>query len=68
MTASDLLLTINAQIHRLRAMRKEIDLMIRSLRSSLPDRDPQKGIRLRVINPDTRRVESISKGGKHEPN
>lgn len=59
MTHSDQHLIIHAQIQHLRKMRKELDLLIQSLMSLLPDRDPTKRRPVYVFNPKTGKKEEI---------
>jgi hypothetical protein len=59
MTLTDQDMTIWAQIQHLRKVKKEIDLMIQSLHSLLPDRNPMEHRPVYVLNPKTGKREEV---------
>jgi len=62
MTLSDHHITIFAQIQHLQKVKREIDLMIQSLRSLLPDRKPGERRPVYVLNPKTGKREEVPMG------
>lgn len=59
MTITDQHITIHAQIQHLRKVKKELDLMIQSLKSLLPDRKPTEHRPVYVLHPKTGKREEV---------
>ena len=59
MMLTDQHITIHAQIQHLRKVKREIDLMIQSMKSLLPDRDPTEHRPVYVLHPITGKREEV---------